>query len=378
MGTGSDGTGGNTTTYGWDDRNNPVSQKLPLGATASVSAYQTIAGTDLPSDMTGANGRKDSFTYDTNGNTLSVTTSGTAGATREYTYNDADPTCGGFEGQRCTAKDGNGKATSLTYDDQGNLVKVKPPAPLGETTYTYDALGRVETVKDGRGTTTVYAYDTRDRVREVSSTHFTVTYSCDGDGNMRSRTDASGTTKWDYDKLNRESVRTLQNGAQTALAYTPGGDIDAYTDPTGTTDYTWDKAGRHRLRLQQQRQAHRDRPPRRHHPDRHDRRQRPPRTHQDHLGHADLRRSLLQLRQRGQGHHQDPHPHRQHHQLQDHLHLRLLGPPPLRLGSRRGRHAQGLVAVLLGTRPPTSPARTAAGTPAPAAPRTPTTMPVSY
>jgi YD repeat-containing protein len=176
MGTGADGTGGNTTTYSWDDRNNPVSQKLPLGATASVSAYQTIAGTDLPSDMTGANGRKDSFTYDTSGNTLSVTTSGTAGATREYTYNDADPTCGGFEGQRCTAKDGNSKATSLTYDDQGNLVKVKPPAPLGETTYTYDALGRVETVKDGRGTTTVYAYDTRDRVREVSSTNFTVTH----------------------------------------------------------------------------------------------------------------------------------------------------------------------------------------------------------
>jgi YD repeat-containing protein len=176
MGTGADGTGGNTTTYSWDDRNNPVSQKLPLGATASVSAYQTIAGTDLPSDLTGANGRKDSFTYDTSGNTLSVTTSGTAGATREYTYNDADPTCGGFEGQRCTAKDGNSKATSLTYDDQGNLVKVKPPAPLGETTYTYDALGRVETVKDGRGTTTVYAYDTRDRVREVSSTNFTVTH----------------------------------------------------------------------------------------------------------------------------------------------------------------------------------------------------------
>ncbi|MET9987258.1 hypothetical protein [Streptomyces rochei] len=259
MGTGTDGTGGNTTTYGWDDRNNPVSQKLPMGATASVSAYQTIAGTDLPSDMTGANGRNDAFKYDTNGNTLSVTTSGTAGTTREYTSNNADPTCGGFEGQRCTAKDGNGKVTSFTYDSKGNLIKVKPPAPLGETTYTYDALGRVETVKDGRGITTVYAYDSRRTTpgtrpaasttsprrtarRPTSTTTtttsaprpstpaFTVTYSYDGDGNVTSRTDASGTTKWDYDKLNRESVRTLQNGAQTALAYTPGGDVDFYTD----------------------------------------------------------------------------------------------------------------------------------------------------
>ncbi|MDQ0407083.1 RHS repeat-associated core domain-containing protein [Streptomyces sp. NPDC000349] len=244
MGTGADGTGGNTTTYGWDGRNNALSQKLPLGATASVSAYQTVAGTDLPNDFTSADGRKDSFKYDANGNTMSVTTSGTAGGVREYTYNKATPECGGFEGQRCTAKDGNGKVTSFTYDDQGNLWKVKPPAPLGETTYTYDALGRVETVKDGSGITTVYAYDNRDRVREVSSTNSTVTYTYDGDGNVKTRTDASGTTTWEYDKLNREWVRTLQNGAQTALAYTPGGDVDYYTDPTGTTDYTWDAAGR--------------------------------------------------------------------------------------------------------------------------------------
>ncbi|MFE2267219.1 RHS repeat-associated core domain-containing protein [Streptomyces griseosporeus] len=244
MGTGADGTGGNTTTYGWDSRNNATSVKLPLGATASVTAYQTVAGTDLPNDFTTPDGRKDSFSYDANGNTLSVATAGTAGGTRSYTYNPATPTCGGFEGQRCTAKDANGKVTSFTYDSQGNLIKVTPPTPLGATTYTYDALGRVETVKDGRGITTVYTYDNRDRAREVSSTNDTVTFSYDGDGNLKSRTDASGTTTWDYDKLNRESVRTLQNGAQTALAYTPGGDVDYYTDPTGTTDYTWDKAGR--------------------------------------------------------------------------------------------------------------------------------------
>ncbi|MFI1726772.1 RHS repeat-associated core domain-containing protein [Streptomyces sp. NPDC020489] len=244
MGTGADGTGGNVTTYGWDARNNATSAKLPMGATASVTAYQTVAGTDLPNDFTSADGRKDSFTYDTNGNTMSVTTSGTAGATRSYTYNKATPTCGGFEGQRCTAKDGNGKTTSFTYDAKGNLSKVTPPAPLGTTTYTYDDLGRVDTATDGRGIKTVYVYDTRDRVKKVSSTNATVTFDYDGDGNLKSRTDASGTTGWDYDELNRERLRTLQNGAQTALAYTPGGEVDYYTDPTGKTDYTWDKAGR--------------------------------------------------------------------------------------------------------------------------------------
>ncbi|MFM9563761.1 hypothetical protein [Streptomyces turgidiscabies] len=244
MGTGADGTGGNTTAYGWDSRNNATSAKLPTGATASVSAYQTVAGTDLPNDFTSTDERKDTFKYDTNGNTMSVTTSGSAGAAREYTYNKATPTCGGFEGQRCTAKDGNGKVTSFTYDGKDNLAKVAAPAPLGDTTYTYDALGRVKTVTDGRGIHTVYGYDTRDRVKEASSTNRTVSYSYDGDGNIETRTDASGTTQWDYDELSREKVRTLQNGAQTALAYTPGGDVDYYTDPTGKTDYTWDKAGR--------------------------------------------------------------------------------------------------------------------------------------
>ncbi|MEV8129449.1 RHS repeat domain-containing protein [Streptomyces sp. NPDC085944] len=65
-------------------------------------------------------------------------------AERGSTHNGADPECGGFEGQRCTAKGGNGNVTSFTYDGHGNLIRVKLPAPLGETTYTYDALGRVE------------------------------------------------------------------------------------------------------------------------------------------------------------------------------------------------------------------------------------------
>lgn len=69
----------------------PVSHKLPMGATTQVSQCQTVAGTYPSSDLTGANGRKDTFKYDPDGNTLSVTRSGTGGATREYTYNGADP-----------------------------------------------------------------------------------------------------------------------------------------------------------------------------------------------------------------------------------------------------------------------------------------------
>ncbi|MFJ3767239.1 RHS repeat-associated core domain-containing protein [Streptomyces sp. NPDC090082] len=245
MGTGTGGTGGNVITYGWDPRNNPVSATLPTGANATAQ-FQTVAGTDLPTSMSDADGRKDTYAYDAAGNTLSVTTSGTEGGQRSYTYNGATPTCGGFQGQRCTAKDANGKTTSFTYDTKGNLTKVTPPAPLGVTVYTYDALGRTATSTDGRGVKTLYTYDARDRITKTDTSGYaTVTHTYDPDGNISSRTDGTGTTTWIFDALNRETIRTLQDGSTTTLAYTPGGgEVDWYKDPNGKTDYTWDKAGR--------------------------------------------------------------------------------------------------------------------------------------
>ncbi|MFE3371953.1 RHS repeat-associated core domain-containing protein [Streptomyces sp. NPDC059173] len=246
MGTGS--TGGNVTTYGWDGRNNPTSAKLPTGATAAMTGYQTIAGADLPGSMTTPDGEETDYSYDAAGNTTSVAVTGTGGGKQSFEYNKATPTCGGFEGQRCKATtrmtDSKSVSTSFTYDSKGNLTKVTPPAPLGTTTYTYDRLGRPETVVDGRGIKTVYVYDERDRVVKVSSTNATVTYAYDGDGNLVQRTDGSGVTEYAFDPLSRETVRILQDGSQTRLTYTAAGNVDTYTDPAGTTDYTWNEVNK--------------------------------------------------------------------------------------------------------------------------------------
>ncbi|KPC90042.1 hypothetical protein ADL27_37880, partial [Streptomyces sp. NRRL F-6602] len=134
------------------------------------------------------------------------------------------------------------KKTSFTYDAKGNLSKVVPPSPLGETKYTYDDLGRPKTATDGRGTTVEYTYDNRDRVKQAKTGSSTVTYHYDGDGNLRQRDDSTGTIKYEFDPLSRETVRTLQNGSQTRLAYTPAGNVDTYTDPQGTVAYTYDAA----------------------------------------------------------------------------------------------------------------------------------------
>ncbi|MFJ5869518.1 RHS repeat-associated core domain-containing protein [Streptomyces parvus] len=242
------GASGNVTTYGWDSRNNPTLSKLPTGATATVS-YQTIAGSDLPETMTTADDEKTKYTYDTAGNTKSVAVQGTGGGNQSFDYNPATPTCGGFEGQVCkvTTKmtDAKSVSTAFTYDAQGNLKTVKAPAPLGTTTYTYDALGRPETVKDARGVTIVYTYDHRDRMKKVDSSNYqAVTYAYDGDGNLTQRSEGTGVIRYDFDPLSRETVRTLQNGAQTVLAYTPAGNVDTYKDPAGLTDYTWNEVNK--------------------------------------------------------------------------------------------------------------------------------------
>ncbi|TDT42046.1 RHS repeat-associated protein [Streptomyces sp. BK208] len=244
MGTGSGGSGGNVTAYGWDTRNNPTSAKLPTGAT-STGQWQTVAGAERPSSSTGADGEKSSYTYDAAGNTASVATTGTGGGTRTFAYNEATPHCGGFQGQICTATDANGKKTEFHYDAAGNLDTATPPAPLGRTTYTYDALGRTATATDGRGVKVSYTYDRRDRVTTVATTGSAdVTYTYDGDGNLTTRTDATGTQRYQFDALSRETIRTLQDGSQTVLAYTADGNVDTYRDPGGTTTYQWDAADR--------------------------------------------------------------------------------------------------------------------------------------
>ncbi|MEU6846340.1 RHS repeat-associated core domain-containing protein [Streptomyces sp. NPDC046716] len=244
MGTGTGGTGGNATVYQFNTRNNLETTTTPTKG-KSVTSWQTIAGGDVPDESMNADGEKTKFGYDTAGNTMSVAQTGTGGGNVALTRNKTSPTCGGFEGQVCaqeTTMSASKKVkTSFTYDDQGNLKSVKAPSPLGETIYTYDSLGRTETLVDGRGIKKVFAYDNLDRIKTVSTTNDTVRYSYDGDGNLRQRDDSTGTVKYEFDPLQRETVRTLQDGSQTLLAYTPAGNVDFYQGPAGKIDYTWNE-----------------------------------------------------------------------------------------------------------------------------------------
>lgn len=271
---------GKTTTNGYDSLNNPTSVTLPTGA-ASYAAYAggsyglngslSCASTDTghknrPHCTTNADGNSTAFTYDTPGNVSKVkdTSSGGAAAEQTFTYNPPAPAamvCGGLPGQVCTATDGRGKVTSYTYNTLGQLTGVNNPAPLGDTSATYDTSRRPATVTDGKTTPTVsaFVYDGMGRTTQVrydgsttacTSTQWNagtcLTYAYDGDGNRTSQTDQTGTVTWTYDKLGREWTRTQPGsapaGGTSTLLYDVAGNLETVTDDYGATSYSYDEA----------------------------------------------------------------------------------------------------------------------------------------
>ncbi|WP_345669848.1 RHS repeat-associated core domain-containing protein [Streptomyces similanensis] len=236
---------GNITKFDYDSAFNPKSVTIPTGAQATATWVKKGSGY-FPETQTSAAAEKTTNGYDDSGNLLTSTDSTTGGTAAKwtYTYNPKSKTmdCGGLPGQRCTATDPRDKKTSYAYDSQGNLTKVTPPSPLKPITYTYDALGRQKTVTDGRGITTTYTYDNRDRVKTQTAAGTTATLTYDADGNLKTRTTPAGTSTFTYDEQNRERLRTLPGTATTQITYDPAGNVDSATDPAGTVTYGYDDA----------------------------------------------------------------------------------------------------------------------------------------
>lgn len=255
MGTG--GVGGNVIRYEYDTRNNRTAVTLPTGA-ATRAVY--AQGPDCATTDTGHPyqakctrddaGRTRSLAYDTPGNLTSVTdtTPGGGAAKQTFTYQaigTGGTQCGGKPGQICTATDARGKTTRYTYDTTGNLTKVTPPAPLGPTSYGYDAASRLTSVTDALGQTTTYTYDARDRL--TSTTYHSgekVTNFYDDDGNLITSIDTTqGTSTYTYDTLGRETARTQPGmSGDFDTAYDKAGNVTAVDDPEGNYLYAYNTA----------------------------------------------------------------------------------------------------------------------------------------
>jgi RHS repeat-associated protein len=257
--TSTDAIGSNVTTSEYDSLNNLAQVSMPTGAAAQAVYAQ---GANCPNAQPGnpfqakctidPAGNTSSMEYDTVGN-LTKQTNTTAGSTsvQQYTYeNNAGALCSGFTGQVCTSTDANGNRTSYRYTN-GNLTKVDAPAPLGDTTYGYDLLGRVASVTDGNGQTTKYGYDTRDRVTSTTYNDRSVVLSAwNLDGTLAGQSDSKISTvqTFQYDILGQTTSQTTQSSTPGIASHTAtmshdiAGNLTAYTDATGTSKYTYDDA----------------------------------------------------------------------------------------------------------------------------------------
>ena len=205
------------------------------------------------------------YTLDAAGNIQRVSTYdpvGTLALTQTQIYNTL-----GQLWQQLTSSQSSSQAIVYSYDAQGNQVNVAAPLghmqgfaydtlnrvmqltdPAGTTAFTYDANDNVTAVTDPRGLATNYTYNGFGDLKQLQSPETgTTQYSPDSAGNVATRSNALGTASYTYDALNRPTSVTYPDQT-VSLTYDQGanalGRLTGITDSSGQTTYAYDSQGR--------------------------------------------------------------------------------------------------------------------------------------
>ncbi|HEY1011402.1 MAG TPA: FG-GAP-like repeat-containing protein, partial [Herpetosiphonaceae bacterium] len=159
------------------------------------------------------------YRYDRAGNRTAVIDAN--GAVRHYTYDTAN--------QQTSATDGSGlpgRQTGWTYDKLGRLVSQDDPrGDAYDVTYEYNGL------------------DQQTKVRTINNSNLTVESRYDALGRRTQLIDATGTTSFGYDDLNRLETVTAPNTGVVGYGYNARGERTRVTYPDTsalTYQYTFD------------------------------------------------------------------------------------------------------------------------------------------
>lgn len=156
--------------------------------------------------------------------------------------------------------DANGHRKRETRDVQGRLIKVEEyegiysscttdvGTPYATTTYQYDRVGNLLAVTDTNSNATTMTYDTLGRKFSMYDPDMGAwNYGYDDNGNLIWQRDAKGQTiSFQYDSLNRLLRKDYPTGTDVTLAYDEayhgysGGRLTTMTDASGSTRYDYD------------------------------------------------------------------------------------------------------------------------------------------
>ena len=199
-----------------------------------------------PLTRTDENGHTTTYTYDSNGNVLTVTVpiNSTTSATTAYTYNSF--------GEVLTVTDPLGNVTTNTYDANGNLLSVTTPAPgngpsASVTQFGYNSLGELTKITDPLNNQTSIAYFPTGLIQTITDAQSHVTtYAYDSQGNRTSVTDANNKqTTFTYDAMHRLTKITYPDTTTTQFGYDIRGRRTSVTDQNNKqTIYAYDDADR--------------------------------------------------------------------------------------------------------------------------------------
>ena len=224
----------------------------PLGDTTQ---YEYDAGLNVKT-VTDARGNATSMTYDDSGNLLTRTAPAPLSYGETWTYNARnDP---------LTYTDGRGDQTAFGYDATGNLTSVTGPdadgpGPLGRPTTSYGrdpaGTGLLASITDPRGKQTSLTYTNGDLTQIQSQLGNKTTLGYDGSGRMTSLVDPRGnaagnspadyTWSYAYNEANQLRTQTDPLGHVTTLAYDPAGNLTSRQDANNhVTGYGYDDANR--------------------------------------------------------------------------------------------------------------------------------------
>ena len=216
-----------------DAQGRPIKVTDPLGRETKL-AYDKNGNLE---SLTNALSQTTKYTYNANDEETKVEKPN--GNTTEFAY--------GSMGEVKSQTNGSGNTTKYEHDALAQLTETIDPLER-KTKREYDAAGNLKKTEDALSRTVSYAYDNADRLKEVNYSEAAtadVTYEYDKNSNIVNMVDGTGTTTRTFDQLGR--LTEVKNGKSEVVKhkYDLGDQQTEIVYPNGeTVKRAFDKAGR--------------------------------------------------------------------------------------------------------------------------------------